>query len=99
MLEPARAVIPMIKLLVVVEDSVQITGLYSWGPPEIASRVEIDAVGQYLKPYLDTIVVENLGGIFRTGSWMATLNAPAPIPSMPAKNRRQTCLGRPEMRC
>jgi hypothetical protein len=43
--------------------------------------------------------VENSGGIFRTGSWMATLNAPAPIPSMPAKNRRQTCLGRPEMRC
>jgi len=24
-------------------DSVQITGLYSWGPPTIASRVEIDA--------------------------------------------------------
>jgi hypothetical protein len=41
-------------------DSVQITGLYSWGPPEIASRVEIDVVGQYLKPYLDTI---HLGGI------------------------------------
>jgi hypothetical protein len=38
-------------------DSVQITGLYSWGPPEIASRVEIDVVGQYLKPYLDTILV------------------------------------------
>jgi hypothetical protein len=38
----------------VVKDSVQITGLYSWGPPEIASRVEIDALTQYLKPYLDT---------------------------------------------
>jgi hypothetical protein len=28
--------------------------------PEIASRVEIDVIGQYLKPYLDTIVVEGL---------------------------------------
>jgi hypothetical protein len=42
--------------------SVQITGLYSWSPPEIASRVEIDVVGQYLKPYLDTIdTISSLG--------------------------------------
>jgi hypothetical protein len=39
-------------------DSVQITGLYRWGSPEITSRVEIDAPRQYLKPYLDTIAVE-----------------------------------------
>jgi hypothetical protein len=38
-----------------VGDSVQITGLYRWGSPEITSRVEIDAPRQYLKPYLDTI--------------------------------------------
>jgi hypothetical protein len=42
------------------EGGVQITSLYSWGPPEIASRVEIDVIGQYLKPYLDTIWNEDL---------------------------------------
>jgi hypothetical protein len=53
--------------------SVQITGLYSWGPPEIASRVEIDVVGQYLKPYLDTIDT-----ISSLGEWLNTFGIMVP---------------------